>query len=442
MKPTTAWLVAGAATAALLWGAARARPPVLPEPDAAALVAARAAADSLTVRRAREIALYERRAREDTMSAADLAQLAGLFLQRSRETGSYEDFRRAERTARRSLALRTSRNEKTLLTLASSLLAQHHFADARTVAQALVARDPDRASYRALLAEIHLELGAYDSAAHHFALLRPARAELAVAPRLARWAELQGRTDEARRILYDARDAATRRADLPREQLAWFHLRVADLELRNGRLREATRALAAGLAVDPLDRRLLAAAARLAAARRDWRGVLAWGARAGAGADIATLALMGDAHRALGDSVAAERCYAAAEHAAAVTPEPFNRQWTLFRLDHGRALPATLRLLQREIRQRPDVYGWDQLAWALLLNGRPEDARAAMAPALRLGTRDAMLLAHAAAIARATGHDAEARRYADAARAVNPHLWPLPQAPAPRAPAQLAGGPR
>jgi tetratricopeptide (TPR) repeat protein len=298
--------------------------------------------------------------------------------------------------------------------------------EAREVAQALVARGPAPPSHRALLAEIHLELGAYDSAGNHFALLRPARAELAVAPRLARWAELRGRTDEARRLLHAARDEARRRPDLPPEQLAWFHLRVADLELRNGRLHAAERALRDGLAVDARDRRLLAGMARLAAARGDWRGVLAHGGRAGGGADIATLALMGDAHRALGDAPAAERMWAEAERAAAAAPEPFNRQWTQFRLDHGRRLGETLGILRQEIRTRPDVYGWDQLAMALLQTGHVAEARAAMAQALRLGTRDAMLFAHAARVARAAGDADGARRWQREARAVNPHLPPLP----------------
>jgi tetratricopeptide (TPR) repeat protein len=272
---------------------------------------------------------------------------------------------------------------------------------AREAARDLVALQPESPGYRALLGEIELELGDYEAARTTFAALRPAWRNLAVAPRLARWAEIRGRTAEARYILEAARVEARRRPDLSAEQVAWFHLRVGDLELRNGRLEEAERALHEGLTARPGDARLLAARARLAALRRDWVGVIAWGERAGGGADLATLALVGDAHAALGDSAAADASWAAVERAAAANPEPFNRQWTQFRLDHGRRLPETLALLRREIAVRQDVYGYDQLAWALYLSGDYVAARDAITRALRMGTRDAVLFAHAAAIARA-----------------------------------------
>ena len=45
--------------------------------------------------RSLDIDFYERRIAEDTLSAADRSRLAGLYLQRARETGSYPDYERA-----------------------------------------------------------------------------------------------------------------------------------------------------------------------------------------------------------------------------------------------------------------------------------------------------------------------------------------------------------
>lgn len=352
--------------------------------------------------RKRDIAFYAARAARDPQGAADLAQLAGLLLQRARETGDPRDFRLAEETARRSLARRVGRNGKAYLTLASSLLAQHRFVEARLAAESLVTRWPAPEAYRALLGEIQLELGDYESAGATFAGLAGARKQLAVAPRLARWAELTGRVEEARRLLEDARAEAFRRRDLPREQVAWFQLRMGDLELRHGRLGEAEHALQTGLSVVPGDPRLLAALARLEATRGRWRAVIRYGVRAGPGADIATLALVGDAHAALGDSAAAEAWYSRAERLAAERPEPFNRQLSQFRLDHRRHVAETRALLEREVRMRPDVYGWDLLSWARYLDGDVLGAAEAITRAQRLGTSDAVLRRHAALIARAT----------------------------------------
>jgi tetratricopeptide (TPR) repeat protein len=385
-----------------------------------------AALDERVVRR-RDIAFYAGRAARDPQGASDLAQLAGLVLQRGRETGDPRDFRLAERTARRSVARRVGRNGKAYMTLASSLLAQHRFGEARVVAETLVARWPEPEGYRALLGEIQLELGDYVAAGATFAGLAGARKQLAVAPRLARWAELSGQVEEARRLLEDARAEAFRRRDLPREQVAWFQLRMGDFELRHGRLGDAEHALKAGLTIVPGDPRLLGALARLEAARGRWRAVIRYGVRAGTGggADIATLALVGDAHAALGDTAAAEAWYGRAERLAAERPEPFNRQWSQFRLDHRRHVAETRMLLEGEVRIRPDVYGWDLLAWACYLDGDVSAASQASDRALRLRTQDATLFYHAAVIAAAEGRSANAERLFQAASATNPyfHAW-------------------
>ncbi len=68
-----------------------------------------------------------------------------------------------------------------------------------------------------------------------------------------------------------------------------------------------------------------------------------------------------------------------------------------------------MRLAEREIEARRDVYGYDALAWALLANDRPAEADEAMTTALAFGTRDAKLLYHAGMIAAALHDDDRAR---------------------------------
>src|SRR3989454_12515475 len=133
--------------------------------------------------------------------------------------------------------------------LASALLGQPGSAEAGATGRARIARAPGVPVHQALLGEIALELGRYREARTLFDALWPARHELAVAPRLARWAELTGRTDLARRLLERALADAKTRRDLPPEQVAWFQLRVGDLALRTGRLAEADFALRAGVHV-------------------------------------------------------------------------------------------------------------------------------------------------------------------------------------------------
>lgn len=349
-----------------------------------------------------DIAFYERRVRADPIGARDRARLAALYLQRARETGDYGDYRRAEALARRSVALRTSHNAATYSLLATALLAQHRFLEALEAARALAARDPETVSARALVAEIELELGRYDAAGAAFASLWAKRHELAVAPRLARWAEIRGDTGLARRLLAGALTEALRRPDLPREQLAWFYLRVGDQALRTGRLADAEYAFRTGLDVFPADSRLPAALARLASARGHWRDVLVWGDRALAGVpDPATFGLVSDAYAILGDTARAGEYARAMEIAVGGQPGQWHRAWSLFLLDHDRRVDEVLAKVSAELETRRDVYGWDLYAWALHKEHRDAEASRAMAQALAQGTRDPQLLNHAAVIARA-----------------------------------------
>ncbi|HKG95510.1 MAG TPA: tetratricopeptide repeat protein [Gemmatimonadaceae bacterium] len=399
--------------------------------EAAAAAASRAAARVEAERRDQEIALYDGARTTDAYSATFPSRLAALYLQRGRETGDFADVERAEREARSSLALRTQHNGGAFVLLASSLLAQHRFSEARDVARQLVAGDPDVPAYRALLGETQLELGDYDGARAAFdSIPIDQRRSPSVAARLARWAELLGRDELARSLLVTARAGALADGRLPREQAAWFALRLGDFDLRRGRLASAERELADGLRAAPDDYRLLAALARLEALRRRWRQVVDCGDRSLASAlDPATLGLVSDAHAALGHAEEASEYARAMEVAVLQQPGAFHRAWSLFLLDHagprgagGGVVAAVLAKAEQEIVGRRDVYGYDLLAWALHHAGRDAEAREAMGHALALGTRDAALYYHAGVIAAALGDAPAARRDLSRALEINPRF--------------------
>lgn len=372
-----------------------------------------------------DIAFYQARTIRDPRSARDFTQLAALYLQRARETADNADLERAETTARHSLALRRGRNDEAVGVLASSLMGQHRFAEAHDVALELLRADSTSVAARGMVAEAAMELGRYDEAARLFGMLASYQADLGTAPRLARWAELRGRPDEARRLLRQALAGAQRRHGLPREQLAWFHLRLGDLALRAGHLPEADDELQAGLSILPDDYRLLGTLARLDAARHRWRQAAETGELAIAHAlDPATLGLLSDAWRALGDSTKAAEFDRAMALSVLRQPGAYHRAWSLYLLDHGRDAGAVLANVRRELETRQDIYGYDLLAWALHATGRDREARGAMARALALGTQDAMLFYHAGMIELALGDSAAARAQLERALATNPAWHP------------------
>lgn len=372
------------------------------ETSKSALSSARLLAAGERARRDQDIQFYEARAARDTISAGDRSALASLYLERGREAGDFSDVLHAEALARKSLQLREAHNAPTVMILASALLEQHRFRDALALAEGLLREEPASQANRAVVAEIRLELGDYDRAGKLFNTLKGGRTSLLVAPRLARWEEIRGRDNVARSLLEGARDSALKRTDLPRGQLAWFNVRLGEHYLRVGDTRKAVKALRSGLELAPDDPQALGAMARYEGTQGNWERVIELGERSiETSLDPGTVGLLADAYRATGNTQRAKEYDRVIDVAFLSNPGPFHRALSLYLLDQGRNVPLVLAKAQDEIRERRDVYGYDVLAWALFRSGRIPEARVAMTEALRMGTRDPVLMRHSTEIAAA-----------------------------------------
>lgn len=370
-----------------------------------------------------QIAAYTNALEVDPQSAIALGQLAGLYLQRARETGEDADFQRAEDFARRSLDLRVNRNAKTFVTLASSLLAQHEFAEAEMIARLAVEYDPTIPQYRALLAEVQVELGNYDAAREQFKSVAANRAHLSIASRVARWYELNGNVDEAFRLMRRSVKAADTRGDIPNEQVAWFHYRLADMEMRNGKFRRARKEFERGLEIEPADYRILGGLAKLSLLEDKPDRAIAYAERGIAiKLEPAALAILSEAFLAKGDTAAAEEISRTMDVVVRGQPGAYHRGWSLSLLDHGRRPAEVNRNALSELATRKDIYGYDVVAWSFYRLGRHREAAEYMRHALRLGTRDPVLYYHAGMIEEALGNSREAAGFLRAALKINPRF--------------------
>ena len=395
----------------------------IPRPHRVTAAAAPASQLSESEIRSADIAFYEKRVAEDSLSAADRSRLASLYLRRARETGSYADYDRAEMISRKSLELREGHNQATYVILASALVAKHEFRDALGAARRLYSFDTTDAGHTALLAEVELEVGDYDSAATHFRAVAGDADKPSIAARLARWYELTGHLDRARGILQRTSSKLVANADVPKEQVAWFHYRLGELYLRGGMLAAADSAYQRALVVLPNDYRALGGLTRLASVRGDYTAAVELGARAIAvQLDPATLGTMSDAYAALGDTAQARSFADAMATSALSQPGAIHRAWGLFLLDHHRDVARVLREARADTVRRRDVYGYDLLAWASFKAGRVADADSVMRLALSQNTEDAMLVYHASRIAAAVGDSARASSLLARALALNPKL--------------------
>ena len=112
--------------------------------------------------------------------------------------------------------------------------------------------------------------------------------------------------------------------------------------------------------------------------------------------DIA--ARIGDLYGARGDADEAEHYYELAETLGGPPAAQTEPALATFLADRHRKPSLALQIAQAVAARRHDIFTEDALAWALFENGRLEEARAMSARALRTGTRDERILAHAAAL--------------------------------------------
>ncbi|HEU0234815.1 MAG TPA: hypothetical protein VFR14_00095, partial [Candidatus Limnocylindrales bacterium] len=110
----------------------------------------------------------------------------------------------------------------------------------------------------------------------------------------------------------------------------------------------------------------------------------------------------------------------------------YDRQLSLFELDHGGASDALLAAARSALEVRADAGGHDVVAWAAFRLGRFDEARRASVLARAGGAHDARILFHAGAIELAGGDADRGRELLRDALALGPALDPLERAEAER----------
>ncbi len=320
--------------------------------------------------------------------------LADALVRQTRITGNAGLSIEAEASLRRALTSDPG-NYDVNRALGSLLLSQHRFREAIVVGEKnRDARPYDPLNY-GVIGDGHLELGEYDQAFDAFDKMMSLRPGAPSYARVAYARELQGNLTGAVEAMKLATDA-TPPEDA--EALAWHHAQVGDLYLRLGKLHEAETEYVAASHAFPGHPFAMMGYARLLMTRGDKTGALTMLqelARTATTPDLA--ARTGDVLEQLGRHDEAERQYALAEAGWRVdAPEPKNL--ARFLAEHDRKIPEAVAIAEQAAADRRDIFTEDALAWTYFKAGRVAEARDAIALALRTGTKDADILAHARAI--------------------------------------------
>ena len=336
---------------------------------------------------------------EDVGAAVMLAE--GLVRQ-TRITGNAGLAIEAEAALRRALRVDPG-NYDASRELGTLLLSEHRFREAVAVGEKnRDARPYDPINY-GIIGDGHLELGEYENAFDAFDKMMTLRPGAASYARVAYARELQGNLTGAIESMKLAADATP--PDDP-EALAWHHAQIGDLYLRLGKLHEAEAEYVAASHAFPGHPFAMLGYARLLAARGEPSSALALLHEVAKTAPTPDLAARtGDLLEQLGRHDEAERQYALAEAGWRVdAPEPKNL--ARFLAEHNRKIPEAVAIAEKAAAERHDIFTEDALAWAYFKAGRISAARGAIAQALRTGTKDADIRAHAKAIEVAAGQAA------------------------------------
>jgi tetratricopeptide (TPR) repeat protein len=139
---------------------------------------------------------------------------------------------------------------------------------------------------------------------------------------------------------------------------------------------------------------------------------------------------LGDVHRAAGHSQEAAKLYALVrlqQRLYQANGVNTDLEMALFDADQDQDLDGALTRARQEYQRRPSIWAADVMAWTLYKKGAHQEALGYSQEALKLGTKDALLLFHAGMINYQLGNRQEARALLEQALSINPYFSVLYQ---------------
>ncbi|MGA8026019.1 MAG: tetratricopeptide repeat protein [Bryobacteraceae bacterium] len=366
---------------------------------AAAWAQTRASAVPLTTANADErIHFYERALESSPENFQMESDLVWAYLQKLRESANYAYLDRASKLVDK--MLEKDGGNFTALRFENEIDLQRH--DFKTVAD----RAEDMAKYHSSdagnwgnLGDALMDLGKYDRAGQAYLKMFALGPNLGSYNRLAYFHFVTGDAQGAIQFMQDAIAAGS---PLP-ENTAWCWAELGDMYFKTGKLAEAAEAYRAGLRLFPALYRASAGLGKVQAAQGQVEDAIQNYKRAQSIVPLVEYAgALEDLYMKAGLTSKAQEqrdLIETIEKLGRATNEKTNRNLALTLADRDRHLDVALRLMQAEIPVRGDVYTWDALAWVLFKNGRLEEAKAASAKALKLGTPEPIFYYHARCIA-------------------------------------------
>jgi tetratricopeptide (TPR) repeat protein len=339
----------------------------------------------------------------------------------ARRTGEPSHYTRSERALRQALE-QDPNDVRALIGLASLANTRHHFREGLALARHARELSPDMALVYGVMGDALIELGRHEAGFRSYERMAELKPSIAAYARVAQAQSLLGRNDAARETLGIALDSA-----VDADTRAWAYVELGRLDRGELRYAAAVRHFGNALAVAPGNPLALEALAETEAARGDLDRAIALQSRAVERRfSPEFLASLGDLHSVAGNRAAAQRAYArVAEQERRLSENGVDTDLdrAMFNLEHGVDLAGALTLARRGYAKRPGTEANEVLSWALIRNGRCEEAIPYSDRALRFP--DGHRYFHRAMIEDCLGRRAAAHRLFRRALDTDPNFSPI-----------------
>jgi tetratricopeptide (TPR) repeat protein len=350
-----------------------------------------------------------------------LAQLGAAYLQKVRDTGNPAYYGKTETVLRRSLEV-APENGEALNGMGQLALARHQFREALDWGERAVKVAPYRAANYGIVGDALVELGRYDEAVATIQTMVDTRPDLSSYSRVSYLRELHGQVDGA----IEAMKRAVTAGGPVVENTAYVQVQLGNLYFNSGRLDDAEREYQITLQRAPGYGPAQAGLAYVRAARGDDAGAIELMAKAVEASPLPEYVIaLGDLYTRGGRTDEAARQYdlvRVLERLFAANGTDVDVETALFDADHDVDIAGAVARAREGYERRPGIHAADVLAWSLFKAGHPDEAQRYAQESLRLGTKDALKLYHAAMIARALNQADQARAYLKQALSINPNF--------------------